>query len=1133
MNLGEAMKSLRAKFCAAVRAAAREVSLLIALGGGLFGLRLSKVVRDVERGHFSSNEALKSHRYNPLQRAMLWCSRHPWLSVVALVLCYTVMLYTTWLEPVGGPRQPANTPDYFRDFQAVNAAVLGAQASFVGIVFPLVIAFVGLLNQGRASFATRLTIYIEETAAKFVGISSLLLCVTVAVQLPLSAQIELRVLAAATILNLVWFGSNVAALGYFILRTIAYLHPAKRTPITQEYVANVAWRRELREMVTQNRWLGVVEYGYLPKAESASFPSPPTPTIWYSPFGDRGLPVVTRKFRSPRVVNDINFGLLAAVAEHWLRLARIGDGQTAHELSIPIVPNTQYKRELVLARSSISLGWLSRVAIFVSVGLRRDRQDPAAISDTARLLKEMIADLLALIDQRQADEFGAQLTLVHEFHAFLFAIAQSSQEDFNFAQMEIDFLGRKLGTEWASEYRDMQRRAVERLADEPEFFGRCAYSGAHVYDRCSDGVTPVALQSLLLLQNHLVHQLMMWAMNELRAEDMTTPNAGGSFSLKRRETSYAGAWRNLVAGWERMLGSIVRPLANSNPDWSGFGRTFPNIREHLRLTALMVGRAAWSGDQMALNWSTDLLLNWIKLANRGLEDDASAWWALQSDQLTSDVLELPWPQVSALPIMAIEGVPVSAPGAFAGIVQNLWRDSIVSIAAVFIRWAQQYGSAGTASAALNMLLHNQRYDRGDSDGYAEDRLTPAAVLASLLRVAGTGGRFSKANYLAFFDALAESLDEFGDQPWVSMRTYSSSGGLEFYLLNLEHALLMMAATGDANVDDSIRRLVTQDEDVALRRREECLVELQKALQHHIKREKYGELLRSVAGGDEPTFEERRSEILGLIDRTLDLLRDHRKRSLQTAKVDGERLRAVAIAASARAFLPERFPLNLFSEIAAVTSTLSLYAVRAGNQDRGAYTKPLMAQPISNETSWWGETMSRSVAGVVWRDVLQNTPFEMREATTAESFWHTVRDTSAALRGIGEEPLLVTGGAAGPQWLRDWRSHSLGADLSRPADLTINREPNQPDGYEFSMNEVPVFRAQTFYGEAYLIPKSLLKRVMYHDFGDGLSVAVRFEEDAHNESQGTLVAEFQHGVELGNVTAYRIVYATRDLPTQDD
>lgn len=1109
--------------------AGRSIRLIGALVAGAFGATLVGVVRDIERMHFRRNATLRDFRHNAAMCLMRWMTRHVGLSVVLLVAVYAGTEAMTWWQPLGGPDGP-DLEDYFRDFQAVNAAVLGAQATFIGIVFPLVIAFVGLLNQGRASFASRLTIYVEETAAIFVGASSLLLCVAIVLQMLFAGQLPVRVVAAGAALNILWFSLNVAALAFFILRTIDYLHPGKRTRITKSYVANVAWRREFRDIVLQNRWLGAAHYNYLPAGRDTDVFEKTGARVWYSGLFDAGDPVVQRRTRRPMILNDVHFGLLAPVIRHWLAHAEREDDGNGHTLVFPLHPNTETKSPIILARATLRPGQVSRWAIAAAISLRRDRSDPSTINETSRLLKEMIADLLVLIDQRQAEEFGAQLSLVHDFQAFLFAIAQATGEDFNYAQMETGFTG-VLSTEWMSQYRDLHRRATERLADEPEFFGRCAYTAAHTYNRCDDTISPRALTALLTIPKNLFHHLMQWSVNELRAEGGTPPGAGGAFVLRRRDDVHAGAWRSFVAGWERTFEALSRPVRDGGANWHELARHSSGMREHLRHSAFMVGRAAWTGDTLAVNWSSDLLLNWITHAERQW-DVEPGWWAFQTEELTLEWLELDWADVQARSLSSIPELAPSPSATFSGVMRNAWQDFVIALSAVCVHWLIKAGADGAAARAAHVLLQHRRHDRGDESAIADNRMDSHSVLAALLRITGSGTRFTEQSYAYLFEQLAADLDGLGEEPWVSMRIYSSGGGLGFSRLYVEHALLIMAAgvRPEVHINDTLRRMVTEVDDETLRRREDYLRSLSGVLADAVTTEEHASIFEAVASPVAGAFIERLEAARQLVGATLTALTDHRLRAIQDAPLDPARLNDVADAAAAQAFEPVRFPLNMFREIVRTNQPFQVFTLRANNQDKGAFTTPLIAHAISNEERWWRETMVETVSRVIWRDVLDATPFESLDGGTPEAFWHAVRDGSAALRKIGLKPLLVVGSVMTPAWLNDWRWRERGGRTPKPADLTINREEGQPEGYEFSLNETPIFRGQTYRGEAYLVPREMLSRAQFHDYEDGRPVRVRFEDDAVDAWRGTLLVEFQHAVQLENLPAYKIIYDS--LPKRD-
>lgn len=319
------------------------------------------------------NRSARSQRYPWAKRVAMWSGQHPIRSIVTVTLLYAAVilesqygLLSNALDLAAGANADTNARIGFRDFWTVNIALLGVQGALIGLVFPLVIAFVGLLNQGRAAFSSRLTIYIEATAALFVGLSSLLLCVALALQLPFAAQLETSGGAVVTALNLAWFVINVAALAYFILRTIAFLHPARRAPLIRAYIANVTWPAELTRIVTHNRWGNAIAYGYLPDGDEAEmFDEGRKARVWYSSFWYAGEPRVKRRLRKSKRLVDIRLAMLAPIIADWLKQARDGEGSGTHDISIPLEPGRDYDGEAVLAlpgtssHSAFATSWVS------------------------------------------------------------------------------------------------------------------------------------------------------------------------------------------------------------------------------------------------------------------------------------------------------------------------------------------------------------------------------------------------------------------------------------------------------------------------------------------------------------------------------------------------------------------------------------------------------------------------------------------------------------------------------------------------------------------------------------------------------------------------------------------------------
>ena len=319
----------------------QQIRLLAQISRGLFKPSLARITRQLVKKQLQHNAAARDHRYPILKRLVRWSEGHPAQSLAIAAGAYASVFLLAHFDLLPAAPDPASTA--FVDFIPISGAILGAQATLIGLVFPLVIAFVGLLNQSRASFASRLTIYIESSVAVFAGVSSLLLCVAIAAQLLFVAPMPRPAGIAVTGINLLWFVINVTTLAYFVLRTIVFLHPAKRLPITRAYVANVVWPRELSEVVLYNRWGNATAYGYLPSGDDSDMfgGGAGRARVWYG-LWDSGEPRVTRYFTHRKRLVNIRLGMLAAVVHDWLTEARAQCAAVGKELGHPVQPGRGY-----------------------------------------------------------------------------------------------------------------------------------------------------------------------------------------------------------------------------------------------------------------------------------------------------------------------------------------------------------------------------------------------------------------------------------------------------------------------------------------------------------------------------------------------------------------------------------------------------------------------------------------------------------------------------------------------------------------------------------------------------------------------------------------------------------------------
>lgn len=1112
-----------------------QARLIPAIVAGRFRWGIAKIVRRTVAEQLAANNMARAHRYPLAKRIMLTITGRPVLAAFAGALLYAAAAALGYFDLLPAMKLAPDDNASVRDFWDINVAILGVQAALVSLAFPLVIAFVGLLNQGRASFASRITIYIEASGALFVGISSLLLCLAVSIQLPIAGHFSDSAELLITGLNLLWLAINIAALAYFILRTIAFIHPARRTPLMFAYVANIVWPRELAAIVTQNQWGNATAYGLLPAGEEEVdiFEPGYGARTWYGRMTRVGEPRVSRTFKGKERLCDVRVGIIAPVVRRWLEDVRSSSADTQHDFLVDVEPGSTYEGEKALVRTTTPLGPISRLGLHWAFVFEKQREDHGSVQETARLLSDMLTDLIALIDTRQSGEFALQLEEVAELHQFLYSLGQKHDEDFNYSLIGsgsgLFGFSRNLGPSWAHAYHDVTERAVERLADDSAFVSRIAHLPASLYLRSAQTITPKALYPLVEMASNLAYRLMDWEtkarLTGLRNAEMPQPT---------RTDNYGEAWREVVSGWERLLQAIgprLRMREGSSLDWPEFQRFADNIIAHLRSTTQISARAIWVGDLTATVWTADLMLHWAVQADRAW-DTRNGYWRIQKEGFTLTMLEMPWEQVTQLGL-APDDTPPSAAQMLGAIMQNAWSDHLFTLAILALHWSVHGKAPESGPLAARMLLQNKPHDRGDTGLQEDVPFSGTSVLTSILRIRGDGVRWEEQSYAGRFDHLLEELGGFGEAPYVSMRIYSGSGGLSFEALPLASMLAIMATSPEPQgIDGQLRRLLTHGDDASLQRKKRYLEALRDASAEFPF--ETVPLMAKVCDLDASNFNTRRGHARKLVLDALAILDGHRQQAIIDAQIDAGRIAEVAAAASSEAFTRDHFPLNLFGTIEATPNALAPWTYTTPEISKGSFTNPPMGQIVSNEEDWWRSVTGRKIANEVWLDVLRKAEFKDIEGRTPPQFWRAIKRVAKRIVEAEQNPVIVLANSNFPEWLSDWRwTYREGAE-KKPKDLVISTRSDQVESYAFHMNDIPVYEATALYGVAYMFPVELLERARYHDYGDGIAVELEFEADEADPWSGSIKTSFQRNVELGDFEVYRIRFANpiEDLPISD-
>ena len=801
-----------------------------------------------------------------------------------------------------------------------------------------------------------------------------------------------------------------------------------------------------------------------------------------------------------------------------------------------------YSGVVELARTSAGppLDWPQRFLIRRAYRFRPQSSTPAPPT-TETLIKEAVADLIALVEAGRVQEFEAQLKGLADLHIFLFEIAEVPESDgtsFNYAQME--GLGPwTVGLKWATEYRDLFARATAKLAHEPSFFHNCAYLGSRIYAGVAKTTPPAALRSIIDVSFNLFFRLREWAASAHKLEGGTPGHAGLAFELQPRSKDiYADAWRSFVAGWERLPSNFYGGLTDRGErGWTELVSGHELLQTHLQNTALMVGASAWSGDLLAVRWSTDLLLRWFELSKREWGDYIGARrdWILDTVLITTDLLAKPWPEVAVLPLMRFEGEQPQERDVYSAAIENVWRDIQLALVCVLIRWASAAGANGAATIAARSLLRHEVFDAAAITDQAAPFGSVDDALESILRVVASGGRFSES-YATTIGGVVSKLIDLTKEPWVSQRIYSSWGLQDTYGFPKERVLALATlvpngagptASLSAGITGMLRRASDHDDEGA-RRLLDHLKELRDAADA-LDRTRDAPLITALRRApSDASFDDWRRTTKSLIVACIEALTVTRDERIRTAPIDPARLAAIAAAASKTAFAKETaaFPIGHFEEIKRTTDPLNAWTFRL-RHPKGEVTQPMMARPVSNEESWWAETIRNYVGAIVLHDLITAAPIEEVRADTPESWWDAVKVAARSIEQTSGKALLVVASLVAPVWLIDWTWNvTRPGRPARPPDLRVWRsESDTEPAYELHFNDIAVFRAQIEQTCSYVIPAAMFRRIEFTNYPQGTPVFVEFEDDpAGDPWSGILKATLARRVTLGDGKIVRIRFA---------
>lgn len=127
---------------------------------------------------------------------------------------------------------------FSNDLKNASLYLFAAQATLIGLIFPIVIAYVSLANVGRASSDKLMNIYKKHTGFTLLATSSFLLLASYAFLFILDSFFTIYLFKISQFLFLIWFVFNLYLIYIFLTKTIDFIYGSKKINEITKYSYN-------------------------------------------------------------------------------------------------------------------------------------------------------------------------------------------------------------------------------------------------------------------------------------------------------------------------------------------------------------------------------------------------------------------------------------------------------------------------------------------------------------------------------------------------------------------------------------------------------------------------------------------------------------------------------------------------------------------------------------------------------------------------------------------------------------------------------------------------------------------------------------------------------------------------------
>ena len=1103
------------------------------LGGLVNSLKYS-VEKDI-RYTLYKNEVFLRNRWSLPERIVIWGSKHVFifhlilfliLSVCFFVIAeYDTLIQISLRQPLGplvefqstifgakplGPLVEfqstifgAQPLDSLVEFQP---AIFGAQVTLLGLIFPVVIAFIGILIQSKSSNDSMWGIYRHNSGFMLVGFSALTLTFSFVLLKIFEPKLTHQFLVAASFSTTVWFLINLVLSGWFLWTTVAFLSLNSRNTMIVKYVINEAVTSDIKNRLLYHHSLSANETGLLLKPKNFS--------LDVNIFLDENLEVcIVHQFPKPRRIHNIWYRILNLgiwIFSLQVKFQKAGDSPVT--LSFPFSVNHSFTKELLIAETNCKrINWISKKLIKCAV---RTTAKPAAKPAERELnVEQVVGALFGQLEDALKDNNSRLFDSATENLIQIQGVIESSMFFINDNDEPDNWLLLPKGMWLRGSFLDVfiggslgiTKHVSRRIHDDSNYYESWCYLYPRLFWQQEEKI-PTKVAETYIEGHYLIWgELMFW---------MGGFDKNNTVSAEQRDR----AIKHFVGSWEHW-GDLL------NKDYKSVkSKDYLIASRHLNDSCSMIVYACKYNNNDAAIWATDVLSHWFKLFS--IRDIGGHHYGWNHELITTKALELDCEH--ALLNSLTRNNEFTKVEAATIALRNYWTDLRYLTAAYLLATSHNKQNENKKNEYKNLIDALMSGNRLEPTGSLDvNHLPPPSVKDILGAYLRQYGRWeSQSDYRALMEHVLGRLAKIEEPEWVAGRIYDSSQTMrDLYLPNFFKVMGIGSTTDEFKIDQEWLEF--------LKSNSISQVNLEVTLLS----------LKSLTKIDESTIEsvseyfeieidkskEKSRHFVSSIEEIIAELESAITSQIINAPIDQDRLLQLGVAASASTFTLSDGPLpvSLFDDIDYKDDyhcdlvVTNIVEYRKSNVSQG-----VVVNRAINEDKWLNTIISERMQTACFHQLLQYSRWKEVAFEDAKSLILRAVEDSQSIKNQGLTPIMFIG-----PWEVYKLLHSSRWEYGREYEklpLDISVESNQADGYICHVAGIEIYRFPFGKREfSILLSKETFKKINVKRFGDGSFVEATFKTENENDLTGTLSLAFGVQCEFNETDAFRYISRNPD------